>query len=116
MYAVTSSGFHIDLGTQNHVPTLTTCLSSGGAVFVSNIFSNFEILLRATDPALGAASSRTQSYPCIELSHMRAYNDRRIPSEPITLIASFALRPPFVTESVGRQVHEPLPFCAGVSN
>jgi hypothetical protein len=44
MYAVTLTDFHTARGTQNHVPTLTTILFEGGAVFRSNMLTSRDTL------------------------------------------------------------------------
>ena len=60
MYAVTLMGFHAVRGTQNHVPTFTTILSAGGAVFVSNIFTNLDTRLCVCSAMRGDTESAIQ--------------------------------------------------------
>ena len=60
MKAVMLTGFQIASGTQNHVPTLTTILSIGGAVLVRSMLTNRETFCDADSAARGAASFRNQ--------------------------------------------------------
>ena len=58
--AVTLMGFQMLRGTQNHVPTFTTILSAGGAVFVSNIFTNLDTRLCVCSAMRGDTESAIQ--------------------------------------------------------
>ena len=60
MYAVTLMGFQILRGTQNHVPTFTTILSAGGAVFASNMFTNRDTRFLACSAIRGDTESAIQ--------------------------------------------------------
>ena len=115
MYAVSFTGFHAARGTQNHVPTLTTILSIGGAVRVANMFTNLESRLRADVAAIAAVWSGIQKYPLILSLQIRANSERFTPSAPTTLMALFAFRAPFVTTRTARHSQLSEPLLAGES-
>jgi hypothetical protein len=58
--AVTLTGFHAARGIQNHVPTVTTILSLGGAVRRSSEFTNRDTLLLADSAMRRGVESRIQ--------------------------------------------------------
>jgi hypothetical protein len=60
IYAVTLTGFQMARGTQNHVPTFTTILSGGGAVFVRSMFTSFETRLCECSAMRGETVSAIQ--------------------------------------------------------